>query len=257
MARSLPDPRSVCPPHPHLSLASSRARAAPASRRAQLSRHEIEARYDVVDAFARGFETRSLLRDEVLPKMGGDLDRLGRAFQARKAGLKEVVALYAFVLSLPKLIETLEAHKELATDDDEAALIARRFTRPIQTAHANFANLVRLVQTAVDLAAAQRHEYVLQSHFSAALHELSEARAEVLGRVRAHYDALCSKCDMDSDRMHLELDARLGHCLRVTRAIEKDLRACAAVKSGRVKLTQLQTKKDGVLYQDTMLASLA
>ena len=58
-----------------------------------ISRHEIVGRHDVVEAFARGYETRQLLRDEVLPKMGGDLDKLGRAFSAKKAGLKEVGAL--------------------------------------------------------------------------------------------------------------------------------------------------------------------
>ena len=72
-------------------------------RQPLLSRVELEGRYDLVDAFMRGYETRSLLRDEVLPKLGGDLDKLGRAFAAKKAGLKELVSLYYFVLNLPRL----------------------------------------------------------------------------------------------------------------------------------------------------------
>ena len=31
-----------------------------------------------------GYETRSLLRDEVLPKLAGDLEKLSRAFAAKK-----------------------------------------------------------------------------------------------------------------------------------------------------------------------------
>ena len=99
-----------------------------------LSRVDLEERYDLVEAFVKaretpglerspathtasppllkqrrfplrtqGFETRALLRDEVLPKLGGDLDKLGRAFAAKKAGLKELVSLYYFVLNLPRL----------------------------------------------------------------------------------------------------------------------------------------------------------
>ena len=43
----------------------------------------------------------------------------------------------------------------------------------------------------------------------------------------------------------------------MTRNDEKALRGCAAVKSGKVKLNQIATKKDGATFQDTQLASLA
>ena len=39
-------------------------------------------------------QVRSLLRDEVLPKLGGDIEKIGRAFAAKKATLKEVLATY-------------------------------------------------------------------------------------------------------------------------------------------------------------------
>ena len=60
-------------------------------RQPLLSRVDLEERYDLVDALIKGYETRSLLRDEVLPRLGGDLDKLGRSFAAKKATLKEVV----------------------------------------------------------------------------------------------------------------------------------------------------------------------
>lgn len=42
--------------------------------------------------------------------MGSDLDKLGRKFAARKASLHDVIALYSFVLQLPKLLRVLQAH---------------------------------------------------------------------------------------------------------------------------------------------------
>ena len=222
-----------------------------------LSRHEIVERHDVVDAFVRAYETRSLLRDEVLPKMGADLDKLGRSFLAKKATLKEVVALYYFVLGLPRLHETLEGYEEAAHDEASAALIATKFTRPLQRAATNFTNLLRLVQSAVDLSAAQRHEYVLQRHFSAELQQLADQKDEVEGRIEARYEALLRQTGLERERLKLELDPKSGHCLKVTRNDEKALRGCAAVKSGKVKLNQIATKKDGATFQDTQLASLA
>ena len=62
---------------------------------------------------------------------------------------------------------------------------------------------------------------------------------------------------MDDDKMHLERDARFGHCLRVTRKEEAQLRQCAAVKNGSLKLDMLQTRKDGVIFRDSTLASLS
>jgi len=218
---------------------------------------DLEARYDVVEAFVRGYESRSLLRDTALPKLGGDLEKLGRAFIAKKATLKEVVALYFFVLGLPKLLETLKQHAELATSEDEARVIEARFTEPLEAIYVNFTNLVRLVHAAVDLPAAHRHEYRLQPHFHERLGELADERAQIEDRIDAHYAKLLEKTRMDDDKMHLERDARFGHCLRVTRKEEAQLRQCAAVKNGSLKLDMLQTRKDGVIFRDSTLASLS
>jgi len=222
-----------------------------------LSRHDIEERYDIVGAFFQDYETRSLLRDEVMPKLGGDLEKLGRAFQAKKAHLKEVISLYYFVLGLPRLVETLHQHANLASSPEVADIVAQRFTSPLEKVQANFANLLRLVQSAMDMAAAQRHEYTLLPHFSPQLQSLSDERLEVVERIEGHYASLVRKFGLESDKVHLENDSRFGYCLRVTRQVEKELRACAAVKSGKVRLNQLQTKKDGVMFQDTQLASMA
>ena len=176
---------------------------------------------------------------------------------AKKAHLKEVVSLYYFVLGLPRLVETLHQHANLASSPEVADIVAQRFTSPLEKVQANFANLLRLVQSAMDLAAAQRHEYTLLPHFSPQLQSLSDERLEVVERIEGHYASLVRKFGLESDKVHLENDARFGYCLRVTRQVEEELRGCAAVKSGKVRLNQLQTKKDGVMFQDTQLASMA
>ena len=217
-----------------------------------LSRADLEERYDVVDAFVRGYETRSLLRDEVLPRLGADLDKLGRAFAARKAGLREVVHTYYFVLGLPKLLQALRAHDACAASEEEAALLRRKFTAPLEGVYTNFTNLVRLVQAAVDLAAAHRHEWALLPHFSEALQDLSDQRDEVRERIEAHHKGLCKATGFEADRLRLEVDPRFGYCLRVSRKDETDLR-----KVTKVKFDQLMTKKEGVFVRDSHLSSYA
>ena len=76
-------------------------------------------------------------------------------------------------------------------------------------------------------------------------------------RIDTHHRKLCRDLSMDSDKLRLEIDAKYGYCLRVTRKDEKDLREKAPVKARKIKLSQLLTRKDGVLFHDTNLASYA
>lgn len=216
-----------------------------------LSKFDIEERLDVVQVFATSFELRGELRDTVLPKMGGDLDRLGRKFSARKASLQDVVSLYRFVGQLPKLLDALREHE--ARSDHEQALVHRKFTQPLDLVLKNFTQFARLVETAVDLAAANRHEFVLQPHFSPQLRELEEEKEEVRESIEAHYEDLQSELGMDDSKLKLEIDPKHGHVLRVTRNDEKLIRNNKSIKG----LTMLSTKKEGVLFQDRQLAGMA
>jgi DNA mismatch repair protein MSH2 len=112
-------------------------------REVHLVRPALFHRYELVEAFCKGYETRSLLRDEVLPKMGGDLDRLGRKFAARKSNLADVVSLYYFVQALPRLLDTLKAHE--ARTDEEEALLKSRFISPLELVSQNFNKYAELI----------------------------------------------------------------------------------------------------------------
>ena len=221
-----------------------------------LDRSQLEERYDLVEALIRGYETRSMLRDEVLPKLGADLDKLGRKFAAKKATLKEVVHLYYFVLNLPRLLQALRQHSDQAEEAEEAELIAAKFTKPLEEVYSNFTNLVRLVQASIDLAAAQRHEFLLQPHFSPELSSLSDDKESVKEKIEGHHEKLQSQLGRGIE-VHLELDSKFGYCCRVTRTQEALMRSAPCVKSGKLRPEILQTRKDGILFRDTEMASYA
>ena len=163
------------------------------------------------------------------------------------------------MLGLPRLLQTLKAHEEQTADNDPdaAALVKAKFTTPIEEAYTNFTNLVRLVTTAVDLQAAQRYEYLLQPHFSDRLADLDSQREELRVQIEGHHRKLCRDLSLSADTLRLEIDSKFGHVLRVTRKEEASIRSSAAVTSGKVRLNLLQTRKDGVLYHDTVLAAHA
>jgi len=216
-----------------------------------LSRFDLEERLDLVETFARGFELRDLLRSEVLPKMGSDLDKLCRKFAAHKATLQDVVMLYHFVLQLPNLLSVLRNHD--ASSEREAALLKKRFTEPLHTAHHNFSKFCALVDAAVDISAAARHEYVLLPHFNAELAAADEAKEEVREKIEAHHEELRSLFGLDEKTLKLEQAAGFGYVLRVSRKDEQRIRNNSKVKG----LTMLSTKKEGVLFRDRVLSSLA
>jgi DNA mismatch repair ATPase MutS len=125
-----------------------------------------------------------------------------------------VVGLYYFVLGLPRLLSTLRQHDEHAVDGFAADLVRKHFTEPLDEVYTNFTNLVRLVQTAVDLPAAHAHEYKLLSHFSDELGEIADQQEEVRDDIHVLHKKLCKELGMDADTLRLEVDPNGSHRAR-------------------------------------------
>ena len=228
-------------------------------RQPLLSAHDIEQRHTLVEAFANSVELRSSLRDEVLSRMGSDLDRLARKLASRKASLQDVVALYYFVQKLPRLLQALRNHDvddgDGASTDEHRQLVRERFAAPLQEAHANFEQLLNLVETAIDLDAARRHEYTLNASLDPSLGELGTRKLETYEAIEQHYEEMQSVLGLDETKLKLEHSPQYGYVYRVTRKDEK------IVRDGDKKVVKsldfLQTKTSGVLFRDPKLADLA
>lgn len=221
-------------------------------RQPLLSAHDIEARLTLVQAFASSLELRSSLRDEVLSRMGSDLDRLARRLAARKGSLQDVVSLYYFVQKLPRLLQVLQAHEDAAEEEEQA--VRERFTAPLQEAHGSFEQLLNLVETAIDLEAARRHEFVLHASLDPSLRELGVRKEEAYDEIAAHYEEMQGVFGLDDGKLKLECSGQWGYVLRVTRKDEKVVREN---KKACKDVSFLQTKKEGVLFRDKKLAGLA
>jgi len=111
-----------------------------------------------------------------------------------------VVALYYFVQKLPRLLQVLQAHEDAAEEEMQA--VRERFTAPLQEAHASFEQLLNLVETAIDLDAARRHEYVLHASLDPSLRELGLRKEEAYDEIAAHHEEMQGVFGLDEGELN-------------------------------------------------------
>jgi len=155
------------------------------------------------------------------------------------------------VLKLPKLLQMLNSHDPAS--DDEAALVKRKFAAPLRRVHSDFEQYLRLVESAVDLDAARRLEYIVLPSVEASLGSLAEQKEDCRARIDELYEETRRALRLDEKTLKLEGDKAGRLAYRVTRQVEKQIRDLSAYR----KMASLGTKKDGVIFRDKALERVA
>ena len=155
------------------------------------------------------------------------------------------------MLKLPKLLQMLNSHDPAS--DDEAALVKRKFAAPLRRVHGDFEQYLRLVESAVDLDAARRLEYIVLPSVEASLGSLAEQKEDCRARIDELYEETRRALRLDEKTLKLEGDKAGRLAYRVTRQVEKQIRELSAYR----KMASLGTKKDGVIFRDKALERVA
>ena len=155
------------------------------------------------------------------------------------------------MLKLPKLLQMLNSHDPAS--DDEAALVKRKFAAPLRRVHSDFEQYLRLVESAVDLDAARRLEYIVLPSVEASLGSLAEQKEDCRARIDELYEETRRALRLDEKTLKLEGDKAGRLAYRVTRQVEKQIRDLSAYR----KMASLGTKKDGVIFRDKALERVA
>ena len=155
------------------------------------------------------------------------------------------------MLKLPKLLQMLNPHDPAS--DDEAALVKRKFAAPLRRVHGDFEQYLRLVESAVDLDAARRLEYIVLPSVEASLGSLAEQKEDCRARIDELYEETRRALRLDEKTLKLEGDKAGRLAYRVTRQVEKQIRDLSAYR----KMASLGTKKDGVIFRDKALERVA
>ncbi|KUJ10688.1 DNA mismatch repair protein msh-2 [Mollisia scopiformis] len=210
-----------------------------------MSKDEIEKRHQLVEAFVEDTELRQTMQEENLRAIP-DLYRLAKRFQRKMGNLEDVVRAWQVVVKLPDFINTLEG----VMDEQYRDPLDEAYTSKIRECSDSLEKLREMVETTVDLEAAQNHEYIIKPEFDEGLKiirkKLDKLRHEMDQEHRAASQDLGQEMDK---KLFLENHKVHGWCMRLTRTESGCIR-------NNKKYQECGTQKNGVYFTTQKLVSI-
>ncbi|KAG4437000.1 MutS-like protein [Cadophora sp. M221] len=210
-----------------------------------MSKDEIEKRQLLVEAFVEDSELRQTMQEEHLKQIP-DLYRLAKRFQRKMASLEDVVRAWQLVTRLPGFIGTLEG----VMDEKYRDPLEETYTSKLREYLDSLAKLQEMVETTVDLSAAENHEYIIKPEFDDGLRiirkKLDKMRVEMDQEHRTAGKDLGQEIDK---KLFLENHKIHGWCMRLTRAE-------AACIRNKKQYQECSTQKNGVYFTTQKLQSI-
>ena len=210
-----------------------------------MSKDEIEKRQQLVEAFVEDSELRQTIQEEHM-KSVPDIYRMTKRFQRKMASLEDVVRAWQLVGRLPGFIATLEA----VMDERYRDPLEETYTIKLREYLDSLAKLQEMVETTVDMEAAQNHEYIIKPEFDDGLRiirkKLDKMRVEMDQEHRNASQDLGQEIDK---KLFLENHKVHGWCMRLTRTE-------AACIRNKQKYQECSTQKNGVYFTTQKLQSI-
>jgi DNA mismatch repair protein MSH2 len=202
-----------------------------------MSLQDIETRQQLVEAFVTDTELRQSIQEEHLRSIP-DLYRLAKRFQRKQANLEDVVRAYQVVIRIPGFINAFDA----VMDEQYKDPLDAEYTSKLNGYCNSLAKLQEMVETTVDLAALDNHEFIIKPEFD-----------ESLRIIRKKLDRLTYDMNVEHTRVSKDLGQEIGKklfmenhkvhgwCFRLTRTEA----GCIRNKSG---YQECSTQKNGVYF---------
>ncbi|XP_060078247.1 DNA mismatch repair protein Msh2-like [Ylistrum balloti] len=200
--------------------------------------NKIEERLNVVQVFVEDTELRQTLQDEQLRKIP-DFQRLAKKFQRKRATLQDCYRVYQALDKMPYLLEVLEKH-----EGEHQSLLMELFTNPAKELLMDFAKFQEMIETTMDLAQVENHDFVIKADFDEGLAALREKIDELEDGIKGQMNKVARDLGVEPNKvLKLESNSQLGYFFRVTRKEEK------ALRNNKNYMT-IDTKKDGVRFHN-------
>lgn len=220
-----------------------------------LSVFEVRKRHEIVDKLVKDTQMRDRLRLELkavpdISKLARKLARAasvddnGKSLGAKHA-LDHLVRIYQLVIQLPLILEYLQA------GDEPNALIQEEICAPLEKAIASLGRFKDMVETTVDVDAANQHEYVIRPDFDGRLQEIRERLTEIRVEMDNDHQTTGAALGMEPDKkLKLEQHNQFGWVYRLTRTD-------AAVLRKHSGYQEYATQKAGVYFSSRQLRTLS
>jgi DNA mismatch repair protein MSH2 len=140
---------------------------------------------------------------------------MAQRFGREKANLQDVIRVYQVVMALPDFLETLQGVSGLHQD-----LIKTTYYDKFKEYAENLSKLKALVETTVDLEAANYHQYMIKAEFHPELKEIREKMETITSDIQktARYTANDLGLEFEK-KLKYEHSPQYGHHLRLSRNV--------------------------------------
>ncbi|CAD6503008.1 BgTH12-02681 [Blumeria graminis f. sp. triticale] len=210
-----------------------------------MDKEEIEKRHQLVEAFFECSELRQTMQEEHFRSIP-NLSQLVKRFQKKTANLEDVVRAWQLATALPGFIMTLER----VMDEKYKDTLDTTYTNKLREYAGSLEKLQEMVETTVDLDAAQNHEYVIKPEFDDGLRTIRKRIEKV--RSEMNHEHRAAGVDLNQDiekKLLLENHKTHGWCMRLTRAEAGCIR-------NKKNYQEFSTQKNGVYFTTSKLQSL-
>lgn len=210
-----------------------------------MSKEEIEKRQQLVEAFVEDTELRQTMQEEHLRAIP-DLYRLSKRFQRKLANLEDVIKAWQVVVKLPDFIGALEG----VMDEQYRDPLDEAYTTKIRECADSLGKLQEMVETTVDVDAAQHHEYRIKPEFDEGLRIIRKKLDKLMSDLHQEHRAASQDLGQEVDKkLFLENHKVHGWCMRLTRAESGSIR-------NNKKYQECSTQKNGVYFTTHKLQSI-
>ena len=210
----------------------------------------IKQRQDIVSALLSASVGRTQLAEGPLRSIP-DIEIIIAKMQGKRAGLKEIVAMYSFATALPKILSICESISGEATEEarDNMTAFQERIITPLQAVCSKMDKYQKLVEHVVDLN--RLPDLVVNSMHDTELRRLAEEMEDIVKEAEVLHDNARSSWASFSD-LKLERSTMYGYVFRSTRCEDE-----REFQKHKRDVTILSIKKNGVHLTTPGLQSLA
>ena len=210
-----------------------------------MSVDEIERRQQLVEAFVTDTELRQIMQEEHLRSIP-DLYRLAKKFQRKAANLEDVVRAYQVAIRIPGFVGTLEG----VMDEQYKDPLDAEYTTKLREYSDALGRLQEMVETTVDLAALDNHEFIIKPEFDDGLRILRKKLDKLKYNMEIEHKRVANDLNQDMEKkLFLENHRVHGWCLRLTR------NEAGCIRNKR-EYQECSTQKNGVFFTTSTLQSL-
>ncbi|KAL6951024.1 hypothetical protein ACO0QE_000316 [Hanseniaspora vineae] len=217
---------------------------------------ELNKRHDLVEYLIDQLELRQILRNDFLPKVP-DMRRITRMLMKKKDDLEDVLKIYTFATTIPKIISNIEIFLNeddmtSASDSKVRQLVETHWLNPLKTQIQPLDTFQELVEQTVDLDSYNEHnEFMIRMDVDETLANTKALLDELKAKIRdIHYEAADDLNFDPEKKLKLEVHHIHGYCMRLTRNDAK------AIRNNR-KYMELSTVKAGIFFTTKELKQLA